>query len=285
MSIASDHGDSQEFVMTLLAIFGRQFEHELWSGGLVRLLADAGYSNLAARAALHRLVARDLLHRTRSGRHTYYTITERCADALAEGDRRLFSLGERPSWDGSWTIAVNTIPDTQPIERNRLGRRLRFLGFRPIQDAIWLSPNTREAELRAVATALGVHGQVAVLVGTSPGDLAVSRIVEQAWDLDGLCDRYQQFADQFSRCSNPHGRKWSATTSISDPEAFLIRATAAHSFRQFALLDPEVPDELLPRPATRHRAAHAFKTMMADLQEPGSRYFAQVMRSAHCRLA
>src|SRR3954451_13782169 len=99
----TDRGDSQEFVMTLLAIFGRQHGRALWSGGLVRLLNEAGYSTLAARAALNRLVGRHLLERVRTGRFVHYEITPRCADLLAEGDRRLFTLGDRTEWDGTWT--------------------------------------------------------------------------------------------------------------------------------------------------------------------------------------
>ncbi|MQA95158.1 MAG: PaaX family transcriptional regulator [Streptosporangiales bacterium] len=263
----TDRGDSQEFVMTLLAIFGRGHGGPLWSGGLVQLLNDAGYSTLAARAALNRLVGRNLLERVRNGRFVYYEITLRCADLLAEGDRRLFALGNRAEWDGAWTMVWHTLPETRSLERNRLARRLRFLGFRPMQDSIWLSPYARDHEVRGVAAGVGVSDQIGVLVGASPADLPVDRLIERTWDLDGLCVEYERFADRFGGLA----------TAESGKEAFLVRARAAHAFRQFAFLDPEVPDRLLPRPDARRRAAEAFRRIMSDLERPARRHFDAAM--------
>lgn len=268
----ADRGDSQEFVMTLLAIFGRQDDRRLWSGGLVRVLNEVGYSTLAARAALNRLVGRHLLTRVRAGRHVYYEITPRCADLLAEGDRRLFTLGNRAEWDGTWTTVWHALPESQPVERNRLARRLRFLGFRPVQDSIWLSPHTRDREVHGVATSIGVADRIGVLVGTSPADLPVDHLVERAWDVEGLCDRYEQFVAEFADAV-PAG----SGGPDADRAAFMVRVRAAHTFRQFAVLDPEVPDRLLPRPVARHRAAEVFRRVMVELEHPAGRYFDEVV--------
>ena len=268
----TDRGASQEFVMTLLAIFGRQHGRPLWSGGLVRLLNEAGYSTLAARAALNRLVGRDLLERVRQGRLVSYDITPRCAELLAEGDRRLFTLGDHTEWDGTWTTVWHALPESQSLERNRLARRLRFLGFRPVQDSIWLSPNTRDREVHSVAVSIGVADQIGVLVGTSPADLPIDHLAERTWDVQGLCAQYEQFAAEYAD-SPPDTPNAPAT----DQDAFLIRARAAYDFRQFAFLDPEVPDRLLPNPSARRAAAEAFRRVMTELERPARRHFDNVM--------
>lgn len=275
-SSLTEKGDSQQFVITLLAIFGRQYGGDLWSGGLVRLLTEAGYSTLAARAALNRLVTRELLSPTRRGRFVYYSITPRCLEILADGDRRLFSLGERADWDGSWTTIVHSIPESRTVARNRLARRLRFLGFRPVQDAIWLSPNIRDREIHGLAVSLGVEGQIAVIVGTSPSDLSVDHLVDRTWDLDSLCEEYERFDARFSAYVSEDRRK---SRVVDEREAFLIRAAAAHTFRQFALLDPDVPDRLLPHPRVRHAATDTFKIIMVRLEEPGARFFEKTMKT------
>ena len=266
----TSQGDSQEFVITLLAIFGRQHGKPLWAGGLVQLLNEAGYTTAAARAALSRLVGRSLLARVRAGRLVYYEITPRCAELLSEGDRRLFTLGTRTEWDGAWTMVWHALPESRALERNRLGRRLRFLGFRPVQDSIWLSPNARGREVQNVAVSIGVTDLVGVLIGTSPGDMPVNRLAERAWDLEDLCDRYAQFAAEF-------GTSRDSAAALSGRDAFLIRARAAHAFRQFAYLDPEVPDRLLPDPSARHYAAEAFQQIMTELEPPARQYFSTAM--------
>jgi phenylacetic acid degradation operon negative regulatory protein len=268
----TDRGDSQEFVITLLAIFGRRFGRPLWSGGLVQLLNESGYSALAARAALNRLVGRHLLERAREGRFVYYEISPRCAELLAEGDRRLFGIGGRTEWDGTWTTVWHSLPESQPLERNRLARRLRFLGFRAIQDSIWLAPSTRDREVHRVAESVGILDQIGVLVGTSPSDLPVDHLVERTWDVEGLCGQYEEFVAEFGSLA------WDDSSAPgTDKDAFLARARAAHGFRQFAFLDPEVPDRFLPRPSARQHAAETFRQIMARLEEPACRYFDDAM--------
>jgi phenylacetic acid degradation operon negative regulatory protein len=279
-SSRTDRGDSQEFVITLLAIFGRRYGRPLWSGGLVHLLNEAGYSTLAARAALNRLVGRHLLERVRDGRFVYYAISSRCAELLAEGDRRLFGIGARTEGDGTWTTVWHSLPESQPLERNRLARRLRFLGFRPIQDSIWLSPNTRDREVHGVAESIGIVDRIGVLVGTSPADLPIDHIVERTWDVEGLCAQYEEFVAEFGGFAGAD-----SSAPGSDKDAFLARAHAAHGFRQFAFLDPEVPDRFLPRPSARHHAAETFRQIMARLEEPACRYFDDAMSGGAPRAA
>lgn len=276
-NLQSDHGDSRGFILTLLAIYGRSFGRPVWSGGLVRLLEEAGYSRTASRATLNRLVGREMLDRQRDGRLVHYQITERCAELLAEGDRRILTLGDPGTWDGTWTAVVHTVPESRALERNRLGRRLRFLGFRPVQDSIWLSPNTRDREVHSLAVGIGITGQIAAIVGTSPSDLAADQLLERAWNLDGLCTQYERFNIRFGPhvAAAPEVRPTSPIRS--DQDAFLVRARAAHQFRRFAMLDPNVPEILLPRPTTRHDAATTFRRIMSQLEQPGQSYFDDAM--------
>jgi phenylacetic acid degradation operon negative regulatory protein len=74
----------QDLVLTLLGAHHVPREHgTVWSGGLVRLLAEFGFSEGAARVALSRLVARDLLAPAKRGRHVHYTLTPRTLTVLA----------------------------------------------------------------------------------------------------------------------------------------------------------------------------------------------------------
>src|SRR6185312_10819501 len=84
----------QDLVITLLGTYIRPRGGTAWSGGLVQLLGEFGFSQGAARAALTRLVRRGLLSRVRQGRLIHYRVTERADRLLAEGDRR--------SCSGSW---------------------------------------------------------------------------------------------------------------------------------------------------------------------------------------
>ncbi len=137
----------------------------MWSGGLVAVLAELGFSDGAARIALTRLVRRDLLARHRDGRHIHYSLTRRTVALLADGDRRIFSLGRRERPAGEWTVLWQSIPESRRQARERLVRRLRFLGFGPYQDGTWIAPHDREAEVVALLAELDVTEHAGLLLG------------------------------------------------------------------------------------------------------------------------
>lgn len=122
---------------------------------MVELLQGFGFSTGAGRVAMLRLVRRGLLDRVREGRIVYYALTPRGDYLLAEGDRRIFSLGLEIDWDATWTVPWHSIPEERRVDRSRLGRRLRFLGFGSVQDGTWISPHNREQEvLELVASSM-----------------------------------------------------------------------------------------------------------------------------------
>lgn len=147
----------------------------VWSGGLVAVLAEFGFSAGAARIALARLAQRDLLARRKQGRLVHYTLTPRTIAVLADGDQRIFSLGSRNGSDTQWTLLWHSIPDTKRLARERLVRRLRFLGFGPLQDGTWLAARDLEREVFALLGELSVAEHVAVLLGRPAASLEIGR--------------------------------------------------------------------------------------------------------------
>jgi len=263
----------QDLVVTMLGTYVRPFARTAWSGGLVTLLAEFGFSDGAARAALTRLVRRDLIARVRSGRLVHYRITPRCERLLIQGDGRIFTLGRLPADVGPWTVLWHQIPEDRRLERTRLGRRLRFLGFGSVQDSVWVSPHDHSAEVAELLGELGVadHGAVFLAsVGAGPG---LPALVARAWDLTGLEERYDAFCSEFSRYLE-------ADPSLPDRDAFRVRTRMTHVFRAFAQLDPELPDGLAPLSGPRTQAADIFDALYTGLAAPSQRHFDAVTAPA-----
>ena len=259
----------QDLVVTLLGTYVRPFGRAVWSGGLVMLLREFGFSDGAARAALTRLVRRDLIARVRSGRLVHYSLTPRCERLLIEGDGRIFTLGRLPANIGPWTVLWHQIPEDRRLERGRLGRRLRFLGFGSVQDSVWVSPHDHRDEVAELLRELGVdeHAIVFVsLLGSGSGG-GLPALVARAWNLSGLEERYDAFCSGFDRYLA------SDAPLLSDREAFLVRTRLMHTFRGFAQLDPELPEELAPLSGPRTRAAEIFEALYTGLAASSQRHF------------
>lgn len=260
----------QDLVLTILgAHVGPREGTSVWSGGLVALLGEFGFTEGAARVALTRLVRRDLLERAKDGRMVFYTVTPRAAAVLAEGDRRIFGLG-RETPPGPWTILWHTIPESQRVSRARLVARLRFLGFGSVQDGTWLAPHDRTAEVAALLDQLGVSAHAGVMVGEPAQVPDFAAFVPRVWDLDALAARYESFVADFSDAT--------AAVQADDPRsAFQLRVRLMHTYRQFALLDPELPADLVAPPPCRAAAVTLFHHAYPALAPQAQRHFNGVM--------
>lgn len=264
----------QDLVITLLGAYLPKRDRRVWSGGLVQLLGELGFSTAAARVALARLAGRDLLARERDGRRIHYRITPRCAALLKEGDRRILSLGRRARRDSQWTVLWHVIPDERRLDRGRLARRLRFLGFGPVQERTWIAAHNREREVAALLHELELTEHAGMLVGKPARSLDFSAFATRAWDLDALADRYRAFVGEFE----PRLAKASALTTADKP-AFVLRTRLVHAFREFPLLDPELPGDAAQLPEQRSRAVRVFHRLYRALQIPAQRHFDAVVRA------
>jgi phenylacetic acid degradation operon negative regulatory protein len=252
----------QELVTTLAGAYVEpRSTREVWSGGLVALLGELGFSPGAARIALARMVRGELLRPAKRGRLVHYTLTPRMIAILADGDRRIFSIGAtQPS--EHWTVLWQAIPDESRAARERLVRRLRFLGFGSLQDGTWIAPHNRERAALALLDELGVTRHAGLMLGKPS---LAHGLISRIWDLDALAKRYRAFVDQFG-----------SAPAKTDREAWQLRTRLVHTFRQFAFVDPELPDDLIAVPESRAAAIDLFHTRYPALAPSAQRYFDEV---------
>ena len=195
-------------------------------------------------------------------------LTPRSRKLLDEGDRRIFSLGKGPNTAESWTILWHAIPEDRRLERGRLARRLRFLGFGTLQDGTWVSPHDREREVVEVIDDLGVREFSGVLIGTPAGSLDFRTFVSRVWPMDALSERYRLYVEEFG----PFAKRKDGA-ALSDRDAFAIRTLAVHAFRNFPAEDPELPDDFMSEPKFRAEAVEVFSTLYRSLAATSDRYF------------
>ena len=257
---------SRGLLLTLLGTYVHRRQGSVWSGGLVALLGEFGIAPGAGRVALGRLVQRDLLAPTKRGRLVHYTLTPRAVALLEEGDRRIFSFGTVIKPLSEWTIVWHALSDEFRVERARLGRRLRFLGFGSVQDGVWLAPHDRENDVRGLARELEAEDHVTMLLARSVPSVSLRPLITRTWDLETIASRLETFIDTHSVNAEKSAR-------LDDRGAFKVRTQAAHTFRQLPQFDPELPDDLLPVGPIRREAVALFHRLHESLREPSERYF------------
>ena len=162
-------------LLTLLGDYWWQRTESLPSAAIVGLLAEFGVSDSAARAALSRLTRNGLLVTSRSGRRTFVRLSRRAADVLDDGGRRIFSFGATPApWDGMWSLVAFSIPEEHRSARDELRKELRWLGFAPLYDGLWVCPRDHAGDVMARLKDLGISTATAFRATALPAVTAAA---------------------------------------------------------------------------------------------------------------
>lgn len=261
----------------ILGLFGEYVgEHEqVWSGGLVNLLQDLGFSAAGARVAINRVCLRKLLTSQREGRYIFYASAPRLLAVIEEGRHHTFSAKSDPAWDGSWTIVLYQGADAHKTEgdradRGRLGRWLTLRHFGVIQEGIWIAAGGDNRELNRLISRLGMEGQVLSLNVSFNDHGEVRNVVHRAWNLELLSSLYGMFLAKFEPVYEALNQK-----GVSPLDAFVIRTRLIDMFRKMATIDPNLPDSVLEIEWRRKAALDLFYAMHPMLADGAREHFEQ----------
>ncbi|WP_027342033.1 PaaX family transcriptional regulator [Hamadaea tsunoensis] len=259
---------AQGLAVTLVADYTLPVRAWLPSAALVALLVESGVSSGAARTAISRLARRGVLESSRDGRHSSYRLTSDAADELSAGGAWIARFGEQARvWDGCWTLVAFSLPEEQRVQRRSLRAQLRWLGFAPLYDGLWVSPDSWNTmvEGRLSAVAFGSmtvfragHVDLAAAGGRSPVD---------AWDVVAIAGHYEDFERQWRPLLTRVRRR-----QVTGAAAVRARTQIMDSYRRIPLLDPQLPTELLPAGWPRARARELFIAVYDGLAEPAEKH-------------
>ena len=240
-------------LLTLLGDYWWRRTEHLPSAALVALLTEFGVSDVAARATLNRLAQQDFLVTSKHGRQTHYGMSKRTVHILDEGTRRIFSFGtDRHCWDGMWSLVAFSIPEEQRKLRYVLRDRLRWLGFAPFYDGLWISPHDHLSEVANELARLSIS-VVTMFRASITESTPEAGSPLRAWDLVALRTQYEQFITKVQPLCVRINRG-----DISPEEALIARTEIMDTWCDFPTFDPDLPDVLLPPDWPRASARQLF---------------------------
>jgi phenylacetic acid degradation operon negative regulatory protein len=151
-----------------------------------------------------------------------------------------------------------SVPESDGHLRPLLRRRLRALGFGALFDGLWISPHAPLGALGACLKELGIGGAAILRATEVPVPDGASLV--DAWDLPGLRARYTELLAVLDGVA---GR---LEQGPPDPtEALIVRTDLMRRWRSLAMVDPRLPDELLPvtwpRRVARARFVEAYDAL------------------------
>ncbi len=266
-------GTAQNLAITLVTDYTVGTRAWLPSAAIVALLAESGVGSSAARTAISRLFRRGVLESCRDGRHSSYRLTPGAAGDLTAGGAWIarFGAGADP-WDGHWTLVSFAFPQEERGPRRAFGGQLRWLGFAPLYDALWISPDAPNATVRdrLAATTAGAmtmfrarHVELASHTDRNPID---------AWDIAAIARHYEAFIRRW-RPLLPRIRSGRVTGAA----AVRARTEIMDAYRRFPVIDPQLPIELMPSRWPRARAREVFVAAYDGLAAPAEEHVRAVV--------
>jgi phenylacetic acid degradation operon negative regulatory protein len=253
----------RHLIITVYGLYARHDGGWLSVATLIRLLADLGIEEPAARSAISRLKRRGILQSQRYGAAAGYQLSAEAQAILREGDERIFRRRRAAPADG-WVLAVFSVPESERHRRHVLRSELTRLGFGMVAPGVWIVPGHPQDTTAETLRRLGLDGYADLFRAEhlAFGDPAAK--IRRWWDLDELDRQYEAFV----RMYEPALREGAA----EGPEAFAGYVRLLTDWRRLPYLDPGLPAELLPGDWTGSRAADLFFTLRERLEEPARAY-------------
>jgi len=253
----------QGLAVTLLADYTLRSRAWLPSAAIVALLGESGVSHAGARAAISRLARRGVLEGSRQGRHSRYRLAEAAAVSLSVGGRWVVaSMTGAEEWDGHWTLVAFSLPQERSVQRRALRDQLRWLGYAPLYDGLWVSPHRLTHKAKDHLAQLSLGTVTVFRARQIELDATVGRDPLDAWDTGAIAGQYESFV----------GRWEPLLTRIRSGDlrgaaAVRARTEVMDTYRRFPLIDPRLPVRLLPAGWLRDPAAKIFADVYDGLAE------------------
>ena len=225
-------------------------------GSLARLLEPFGVSERLVRTSLTRLMNDGLLTSRSVGRRSFYSVAPESVPLFRQADGRIYGT-RRPAWDGWWTVVVIDGAEATAAARAQLRQRLTWAGLGSVAPNVMASPVVTADEAAAVVDQVGGFEHVLVSrsqLVSAAGTIDEEELARRCAPLDEVGAGYDDFVSGFGDVDR------STLDSLEPVGAFKLRTLLVAAYRRIVLVDPLLPESLLPEgwAGARARALAAF---------------------------
>jgi phenylacetic acid degradation operon negative regulatory protein len=231
---------------TILGEFARRTGEPTPSSVLIDVLGRFGVGEKTSRQALLRASKDGWFVPLRSGRQTLWQLSPAFEQFLDGGEEKIYGFtAVQRDWDHRWLLVLARVAEDNRAGRHLLETRLSWAGFGNPSPGVWISTyQERAEEAERILRDAGVRAGAQIFSAEHIAGDDLSTLVRQAWDLNGLAREYEAFLAEFGRQPS------------TDRLMRLLRLV--HAWRRFRLVDPALPEELLPAQWPGVRAATLF---------------------------
>ena len=151
------------------------------------------------------------------------------------------------------------------------------MGFGPLTTATWISPHDLTDEVSELADKLKIQPYIQIFQTRIKNSNDPAEIVARCWDLQKIHKRYSTFIKEYRKKMVDHQTRIDEGEIIESSEYFVQRFKLIDDYRRLPYLDPDLPEELLPKNWLRSEAMDLFDQYHGMLTEKANQYFDSVL--------
>ncbi|UCD19152.1 MAG: hypothetical protein JSU64_06965 [candidate division WOR-3 bacterium] len=218
---------------------------EVHVADLLELVVPLGYSANAVRLGLSRMSRQGVFNIRRSGRNSYYSLSEQGMKWMEQGRVRAFET-EHKQWDGKWRLVVYCIPEKYRSLRDKFRTKLMSLGFARLCGSVWIAPHGVRTEVDQYVKDSGMSGFVQTFVAEYAGRQSLREFAALTWNVKALAKNYGVFVRSHEALYALCRKAQQSCKELTLAECFARRFFMTVEYVSLRLKDPMLPLELLP---------------------------------------
>jgi phenylacetic acid degradation operon negative regulatory protein len=218
---------------------------EVYVTSLLRLVIPLGFSANAIRLGLSRMSRYGVFKIRRSGRRSYYSLSDKGMKWMEQGKVRAFET-EHKQWDGKWRLVVYSIPERHRNLRDKLRFKLCSLGFARLGTSLWIAPHDHSTEIDKYIKDRCMAGYVQTFVAEYTGYQQPREFAASVWNTMDLARKYGVFVQNHANLYEKCQKAEQSGKELDLAECFARRFCMTAEYVALRLEDPMLPLDLLP---------------------------------------
>lgn len=184
---------------------------------------------------------------------------------MAKAKRKMIKINPgvkygKIKWGRRWTMIIFDIPERDKKTRDVLRYRLQKAGFGMMQGSVWVNPFDVSKEFVRFVKSKGLQWQVKVLTFTMRKQ-DERETVHRIWRMERLNSEYRDFVNKtVKKFKTVKSYRFKSTTLTQKALDLLSRLTEKE-YLDLYLRDPQLPNGLLPKNWTGHKAHRIYQQL------------------------
>lgn len=242
--LAADSVSGTSLIMTVFGDILARRGGSISLSSLIELLSVFNVSDRFVRTSVFRLVKDGWLTAERSGRYSFYHVTEEAMERFTAAEERIYSAQDA-GWNHQWQMIA--LPSLSGSELMDARKQLEAAGYAILSTSVMVYPRADTEATRRLLNKHGLAGSALVFEASScdlgqDNEGNLKALVAKLWQLDEVENRFQTFLSQF----RPVLALLENSDKLEPALAFQVRILLIHIYRRALLKSPPLPEELLP---------------------------------------